>query len=81
MEIIFLKAKDVMQKTKLSKTTLYERTQRGEFMKPVKMGPRASFWLAHEVEAFQRAVIAGASPERLRALVVELEAARKGEAA
>lgn len=81
MEIIFLKATDVMKKVKMCKSALYERARNGEFMKPVRLGRRASFWVASEVEAWCAAVIAGASPERLRELVAELEAARKGEAA
>ncbi len=75
--IQFLRVKDVCRITTLCKSALYERVRKGEFIKPIKLGARASFWAASEVEAFQRAVMAGAPPEHLRALVRELEAARK----
>ncbi|MDR0965471.1 MAG: AlpA family phage regulatory protein, partial [Myxococcales bacterium] len=75
-EVTFLKASDVMAKTKLPKTTIYERAARGEFPKPIKAGARASFWPAHEVDRWCRAVIAGATKERLCELVTELHEAR-----
>lgn len=81
MAIQFLRPVEVMNATGLPKSSLYERAARGEFPRPLKMGARAAFWPAHEVEAWQRAVLAGASRERLRELVQALEAARKGEAA
>ena len=77
-EIKFLKPAEVVQRTRMPKTVLYERVKKGEFMRPIKMGCRASFWPEHELATWQRAVMAGASVERLKALVAELEAQRKG---
>ena len=42
----------------LSKSTIYERLQAGEFPKPVKQG-RLSRWSLLEVEAYVAALLAG----------------------
>jgi prophage regulatory protein len=44
---------------------------------PVKLGPKFSAWPEHEVTALQAAVIAGKTPDEIRQLVAQLEAARK----
>lgn len=45
----FLRLKEVLHRTGLGKSTLYQLIQRGEFKCPAKQG-RSSFWLEDEVE-------------------------------
>jgi prophage regulatory protein len=54
----------------------YRRIQQGLWTKPVKLGPRAVGWPAHECEVLNAARIAGKSEQEIRQLVIELEAAR-----
>jgi prophage regulatory protein len=57
--------------------TLYKNIQDHLFVTPVKIGERSSAWPSDEVAVVQDAYIAGSTKEALRALVLELEAARK----
>ena len=49
----------------------------GLFTKPVKLGSRAVGWPATEVVALNLARIAAMPDDEIRALVIELQAARK----
>jgi len=40
----------LLQMTNLSYTTIYRLMQRGDFPRPVQMGPRAVGWYRHEVD-------------------------------
>lgn len=40
----------VKSKTGLPSSTLYDKIQRGEFPKQIKLGPRASGWIEEEVD-------------------------------
>lgn len=51
-ERAFLRRRDVERITGLSVSTLYRLAKKGEFPKPVKVGARASAWLADEVQAW-----------------------------
>jgi len=42
----------VKQKTGQSRSTIYEKVQRGEFPAPVKIGERAVGWVEAEVDAW-----------------------------
>ena len=66
--------------TGLSRSTLYLRITQGAFTHPVSLGGRAVGWPAHEVTALNAARIAGKPDREIRALVVQLEAARKAAA-
>ena len=44
-----LRLPQVIAKTGLSRTTIYNRISDGLFPKPVNLGPRAVGWLNHEV--------------------------------
>ena len=58
------------------RSTLYLRISQGLWTRPVKLGPRAVGWPAHEVTAINAARIAGQTDEEIRALVTRLHAAR-----
>jgi prophage regulatory protein len=47
-----LRLPDVKQKTGQSRSTIYDKVQRGEFPAPVKLGERAVGWVEAEVEAW-----------------------------
>lgn len=51
-ERAFLRRADVERLTGLSISTLYRLAKVGDFPKPVKIGARASGWIAGEVEAW-----------------------------
>ena len=61
-----------------SRSSHYLDIQQGLFTCPVQIGLRAVGWPSTEVEALNAARIAGKTDEEIRALVVKLEAARKG---
>lgn len=63
--------------TGLSRSTLYLRIAHGVFTHPVSLGGRAVGWPAHEVAMLNAARIAGKSEAEIRALVAELEVARR----
>jgi len=63
--------------TGLSRSTLYLRIAHGVFPHPVSLGGRAVGWPAHEVAMLNAARIAGKPETEIRALVAELETARR----
>lgn len=60
-----------------SHASIYNAIREGIFTKPVRIGARAVGWPSDEVQAIVAARIAGKSPVQIRALVSQLEAARK----
>ena len=75
-----LRLKQVLSRIGLSRSTLYLRIAHGVFTHPVSLGGRAVGWPAHEVAALNAARIAGKPDAEIRALVAQLEAARKAVA-
>ncbi len=67
----------VRTETGVSRSTHYLRVAQGLFTKPVSLGARAVGWPSSEVDALNAARIAGRSEEEIRALVTNLEKARK----
>lgn len=68
----------VKSQSGLSRSTIYLRIAQGLWTKPVSLGARAVGWPSDEVAAINAARIAGKTDEEVRALVVKLEAVRKG---
>lgn len=52
MKTTILRLPEVKQKTGQSRSTIYDKVQRGEFPAPVKLGERAVGWVEAEVEAW-----------------------------
>lgn len=67
----------VKSESGLSRSTIYLRIAQGLWTKPISLGARAVGWPSYEASALNAARIAGKSNEEIRALVLELEAARK----
>lgn len=76
-----LRRKQVQAACGYSRSTIYLRISQGLWPKPVSLGPRAVGWPAREVEALNKARIAGTPESGIRTLVQQLESARKGERA
>ena len=68
---------DALMVTGQTRSPFYADIQRGTMVRPVKIGPRAAAWPAHEIESIVQARIAGASETELRKLVDKLHAQRK----
>jgi prophage regulatory protein len=47
-----LRLADVMSKTGLSKTSVYEYITAGNFPKQIKLGPRSAGWVEAEIDAW-----------------------------
>lgn len=59
-----------------SRSSHYEDIAKGVFVPPIRIGPRASGWPRSEVEAINKARIAGKSEAEIRKLVSYLIAVR-----
>lgn len=53
----FLKLTDVIGLTKKSRSSLYAAVQKGQFPAPIKIGPRASAWLASDIAKWQESCV------------------------
>lgn len=67
----------VLRKRGRSRSAHYLDIQQGLFTKPVSIGGRAVGWPDYETDAINAARIAGKTETEIRALVTQLEAARK----
>jgi len=67
----------VLRKRGRSRSAHYLDIQQGLFTSPVSIGARAVGWPEHEVDAINAARIAGNTDAEIRALVTQLEVARK----
>jgi prophage regulatory protein len=59
-----------------SRSTIYREIARNLFPKPVQIGGERVAWPANEVAAINAARIAGKPEDQIKALVLQLEAAR-----
>lgn len=80
MRSTILRLPTVLAESGYSRSTLYLRMNQGLWPKQVSLGARAVGWPESEVQAMNSARIAGKSDEAIRALVAQLEAARKDAA-
>jgi predicted DNA-binding transcriptional regulator AlpA len=60
-----------------SLTTLWSQVKSRDLPEPIKIGPRAVAWHAHEIEAIVAARAAGASAQDIQALVQDIHASRQ----
>ena len=73
---VLWRRKHVQAVTGLSRSSIYLRISEGLLPSPVALGSRAVGWPQAEIEAINRARIAGHDDAALRALVLELVAHR-----
>jgi len=48
--IVLLRRKEVERRTGLSRSGIYALMDKGEFPRPVKLGPRSVAWPEHEIQ-------------------------------
>ena len=72
-----LRLPEVESLTGYKRSTIYLRVSAGLFPRQIRLGARAVAWSGSEIAAMNAARIRGASDEEIRALVHDLEAARK----
>lgn len=48
----YLNLKDVIDKTKISRSTIYRRLGSGRFPEPKRLGPKTLRWLKSDIEAW-----------------------------
>ena len=72
-----LRRKQVEAETGYSRSTIYLRISQGLFVRPVSLGARAVGFPAGDVAALNAARIAGKTDGQIRALVLQLEQARR----
>ena len=65
----------------VGRSTHYNDMSTGLFTRPVPVGPRSRAWPASEVNAINKARIAGKSEAQIRSLVKNLEAKRAADEA
>ncbi|MPY74616.1 MAG: AlpA family phage regulatory protein [Alphaproteobacteria bacterium] len=75
--IIFLRLSEVCKAKGCGKSSLYEEIQAGLFTPPVKTGKRASAWPSYEVQALNKARLAGKTEAEVKQIVICLVAARR----
>ena len=59
--LMFIRQDEVLQRTKLSRSTLYELVNAGRFPKPLKLGERINAWSETEITQWQKAQLAARS--------------------
>ncbi|HDZ07746.1 helix-turn-helix transcriptional regulator [Pseudohongiella sp.] len=75
--IHLLRMPDVTKRMGVSKATIYNMINEGTFPPPVKLGERTSVFPEHEVAKLQTAIIAGASNEEVKQIVISIQETRK----
>jgi prophage regulatory protein len=74
---VILRRKQVEAATGLPRSTLYLHIEQGLLTKQVRLGARSVGWPASEVEAINKARVAGLPDSAIRELVRRLHAARR----
>lgn len=73
----FLRLPEVLHRSGHSRSSVYRHIAEKLLPPPVHLGAKTSAWPEHEVDAVNRARLAGADDATVRALVADLIAARK----
>lgn len=61
--IRFLRLKEVLTICGKSRSSMYDAIRKGEFPKPVKLGPNSSAWINSEIEEWVEQCIAARRPK------------------
>jgi prophage regulatory protein len=68
---------DVLDKIRISRSTLYLRIQQGLFVPPISLGKRSVGWMEHETDAILNAYASGQSEAEIKDLVRSIVASRR----
>ena len=72
-----LRLPHVMERTGLSRASVYLHVTKGVLTQPVKIGERSAAWPEDEIDAINAARIAGKSDTEIHMLVLRLHAQRR----
>ncbi|MBD8527924.1 transcriptional regulator [Pseudoxanthomonas sp. CAU 1598] len=75
--MVWLRLSDLIQQRRRGRSSLYRDVAQGLLPPPVRVAANTSAWPAHELGEIDKARLAGADDEAIRALVANLVAARK----
>lgn len=75
--VLLLRINDVMSRTGLPRSSVYEKIKNKEITPPVAIGPRKVAWPSYEIDKINRALISGASNIQIKALVSRLTSERE----
>lgn len=75
--VLLLRINDVMSRTGLPKSSVYEKIKNKEITPPVAIGPRKVAWPSYEIDEINRALISGFNNIQIKALVSRLTSERK----
>lgn len=75
--LTILRLPQVLSKTGISRSGLYQKISQGLMPEPVHLGARAVGWPAHEIDLTLRARLAGQQDAEVRQLIARLHASRK----
>ena len=75
--IVLLRKAEVLNRTGLCKSTIYNKIRKGTFPPPIAISIRSVAWPEYEIDAVIRAFISGKSEEEVKLLVHEIVKARE----
>lgn len=70
--IHIIRRPEVLKRTGLARSTLYQKINQELFVPPVSLGARAVGWIEHEVDAILLAIVAQEPEQEIRLLVRSL---------
>ncbi len=76
MTVNMMRQQPAMAKTGEKRSTFNNKVHSGLIPKPIFISPRVKVWPEHELEAINRAWLAGSNEDQIRDLVKKLEADR-----
>ncbi|PKH88272.1 helix-turn-helix transcriptional regulator [Colwellia sp. Bg11-28] len=75
--VLLLRINDVMSRTGLPRSSVYEKIKNKEITPPVAIGLRKVAWPSYEIDEINRALISGANNIQIKALVTRLTSDRE----
>ena len=75
--ITILRLNDVMIRTGLPKSSVYEKIKNNEIPKPISIGLKRVGWPSYEIDEINKALISGADPTAIKTLVSRLTSERE----
>lgn len=73
----WLSDNDIAERRGQSRPHIWRLVKQGDLPKPVKLSAGCTRWPAHEIEAIDRARLAGANDADIRKLIADMYAARR----
>ncbi len=70
--LTYLRISEVIKLCGLPKSSFYEKVKLGLMPPPISLGERSVAWVNFEIEAVNRALLAGASSQEIKVLIVKL---------